>query len=440
MANLEKIKNRVSLLSRLFLLLEQESDAIQEALYKDLGKSAEEAYLTEVSICLKEIRYALKNINRWTGRKWVWPSLLNFPALGYLVPEPLGKVLIIGPWNYPFQLVICPMISAIAAGNEVVIKPSEVSFHTSELLAQLINVKLNVPEVKVVLGGVEETTELLKQPFQHIFYTGNGHVGKIVMRAAAEHLTPVTLELGGKSPCLVTESADLPLTARRIAWGKTINAGQTCVAPDYVLIPESKKEQFIKCFEAEVYKMYGARPELLGYGKIINERHFNRLTSLMDQSKVLYGGYKNKESLTISPTLIEATVDSPIMSDEIFGPLLPLITYKSLEEVKSIISRNPYPLASYVFSNETADQQFMVQEIASGGVCINDTVVHMINQQMPFGGVQSSGMGRYRGKYGFDTFSHSKPVLKRFFFWDIPLRYPPFFGKLAFFKKLLPWL
>jgi len=439
MSQLRNNQYRKSLLRRLFLLLEQESSAIQAALFKDLGKSPEEAYLTEVSICLKETRYALKKINKWTRRKWVFPSLLNFPSLGYLQPEPLGKVLIIGPWNYPFQLVICPLISAIAAGNEVVIKPSEVSAHTSELLCDFIK-KLAAPEIQIVLGGVEETTALLKQPFQHIFYTGNGHVGKIVMKAAADFLTPVTLELGGKSPCLVMESADIEMAARRIAWGKTINAGQTCVAPDYVLIPESKKKQFVESFKREVEKMYGPEASSEEYSKIINLRHYKRLLQLIDTKSVLAGGTYNEEKLKIAPTIVEATINSPVMMDEIFGPILPLLTFKDLSEVKAIIAKHPYPLASYVFSRDAADHQFIVSEIASGGICINDTVVHMINQGMPFGGIQASGMGRYRGKFGFDTFTHYKPVLRRFFFLDLPLRYPPFKGKLALLKKLLSWL
>jgi len=439
MSNLRNINYRKSLLRRLFLLLEQESNAIQTALFKDLGKSAEEAYLTEVSICLKETRYALKNINKWTRKKWVFPSLLNFPSLGHLHPEPLGKVLIIGPWNYPFMLVICPLISAIAAGNDVVIKPSEVSSNTAALLENFVK-KLAAPEIEIVLGGVEATTILLQQPFQHIFYTGNGHVGKIVMKAAAEHLTPVTLELGGKSPCLVMESADIDMAARRIAWGKTVNAGQTCVAPDYVLIPESKKRQFVESFKLEVEKMYGPEASSDEYAKIINLRHYKRLVQLIDAKAVLVGGTYNEDKLHIAPTIVEATSESPVMGDEIFGPILPLITFKALSEVKAIIEKHPYPLASYIFSKDSADHWFMISEIASGGVCINDTVVHMINQEMPFGGIQASGMGRYRGKFGFDTFTHYKPVLKRFFFLDLPLRYPPFSGKLSFLKKLLSWL
>ncbi|GAB4406203.1 MAG: aldehyde dehydrogenase [Bacteriovoracaceae bacterium] len=440
MNSLVTINHRKSLLSRLFYLIENYEREICQALKTDLGKSEGESYLTEIALCKKEIKFALKHLKKWTKPKLIIPSLLNFPALAYMIPEPLGRVLVIGPWNYPFMLMITPLASAIAAGNQVVLKPSEMAESTALVLEKIIK-ELGSPDIKIVIGGIPETTALLKEKFDHIFYTGNGSVGKIVMRAASEHLTPVTLELGGKSPCVVFSSANIRLAARRIVWGKFTNAGQTCVAPDYLLVEVSIKELFSKALVEEVRNLYSEDPKTSEYGRIINERHFDRLNDLsLKEKNFILTGSSDRSTLYIPPTIFWADESSLAMKDEIFGPLLPILTFKGKSRILDVIKTHPKPLAAYVFSTREEEWGWFKSQIQAGGICINDTLIHMADNTLPFGGVGPSGMGRYRGKYGFDTFTHEKPVMRRYNFLDFPLRYPPYFNKLSILKRLLKWL
>lgn len=434
------IEQRRSLLSRLFLFLEIHEDEILQALKLDLGKSEGESYLTEMALSKKETTYALKNLKKWTRRKWVFPSISNWPSIGFLIPEPVGRVLIIGPWNYPFLLMINPLISAIAAGNEVVLKPSELAPATSSIIVKLVSF-LNTDKIQVVEGGIPETTELLKQKFDHIFYTGNGGVGKIVMTAAAAHLTPVTLELGGKSPCVIFADADLKMAAKRIVWGKFTNAGQTCVAPDYLLLEEGIKDQFIGHMKNVLNEFFGNDYKRAEYTRIINHRHFDRLEKLLfNEDKIILNGERDRDAKLIAPTILEATVNSASMQDEIFGPILPIMSFKEKHEIIDVIKKHPNPLAAYLYSTDPQKMNWFEGSISAGGICINDNLLHMADMNLPFGGVGPSGMGRYRGKFGFDTFTHYKPVLRRFNFLDIPLRYPPFSNKLAKIKAILRWV
>lgn len=419
--------------------ISQKEAAINKALKDDLGKSAFESYVTEVGFILEEIGYILKHLEEWTQDKKVKTPLTLFPGKSFIHPEPYGVVLIISPWNYPFQLCLSPVIGAIAAGNRVVIKPSEFAPHTSAVIKNLMSEIFKENEVQVVEGALEETQILLKQRFDYIFFTGSTTVGKIMMKAAAENLTPVTLELGGKSPCLIEESANIDVAAKRCAWGKFINAGQTCVAPDYVLVPKKLQGEFIEKMRAHLKTFYGeSAKNSQDYPRIVNEKHFDRLSALIMPEKVAIGGNLIREEKFIDPTIMQdVSFEDKVMEDEIFGPVLPIIPYENLDEAIEKILSLPKPLAFYVFSENSAKQKSIIEKIPFGGGCVNDTVIHLANPNLPFGGVGTSGIGSYHGQKSFDTFTHYKSVFQQGTKVDIPLRYPPYEGKLNWLKLLI---
>lgn len=433
---LKSIEARKRILSSLKAEVIRHTDQILDALKKDLGKSAFESYLGEIDFVVHEIDVALKNLTNWIRPKKVGSSLAFFPVKSYIYSEPYGQVLIIGPWNYPFQLVVAPLVGALAAGNTAVIKPSEISHNTSEVLSKIFAGALG-EFVACVTGGVEETTYLLEQKFDYIFYTGNGSVGKIVMQKAANHLTPVTLELGGKSPCFVF-TKNLDLSAKRIMWGKYFNVGQTCVAPDYILIEEGLVNSFVEASKKWLKHFYGedlrSSPD---YGRIINERHFKRLESYLEGQEILFSGTNNKSELFFAPTFVSAKTTSQLMKEEIFGPILPILIVKSMSEAIEYVNANDKPLACYGFFDEDIAKEQLIQNVSAGGMVINDTLVHLSNENLPFGGVGPSGMGAYHGKYSFDLFSHKKSVMKRSFLFENDLRYPPYTKKLNFIRKLM---
>lgn len=409
------------------VILKYESE-ISLALKADLGKSAFETYATEIGFILEEINYTVKNLDSWTKVKKVKTPITLFPGKSYIYAEPYGVVLIISPWNYPFQLCLSPFIGAIASGNKVVLKPSEFAQQTSMIITKIITEVFTEDEVAVVEGGLEETQILLKQKFDYIFFTGSTAVGKIMMKAAAEHLTPLTLELGGKSPCLIEESANLDIAAKRIAWGKFLNAGQTCVAPDYLLVPEHLQDLFIEKLHAHIKTFYGESVKTSSdYPRIVNHKHFDRLKELMMDHKIAFGGEVNREENYISPTVMKNVQwTDKVMEDEIFGPILPIIPYQKLDQAISHILNYPKPLAFYVFSENAEKQKEIISKVPFGGGCVNDTIVHLANPNLPFGGVGTSGIGSYHGQKSFDTFTHYKSVYKQGTLVDIPLRYPPY--------------
>ena len=422
-------------------ILKNENEIIQ-ALYDDFRKPAFEAVLTETSYVISELKETIKNIHNWTKPKRVFPSILNFPSTDHIYNEPYGKVLIIAPWNYPFQLTLCPLISAIAAGNQVVVKPSELTPNTSKIITEILTKVFDKNQVEVIEGGVDVVQKLLLQRWDYIFFTGSVAVGKIIAKAAAENLTPVTLELGGKNPCIIDKTANLKLAAKRIVWGKFINAGQTCIAPDYILIQKDMKHPFVTYLKEEITKAYGENPEISpDFARIINAKNWQRLDSMIEPDKVIFGGKTDEENRYIAPTLIEEpAIDSPIMQEEIFGPLLPILSYEEEAELNTIISKYEKPLALYVFSENRIFTKKIIQNFSFGGGCINDTVVHFSNKRLPFGGVGHSGIGAYHGKLSFDTFSNKKGIVKKANWLDLSMRYAPYEGKLKSIKKLLKWL
>ncbi|RXI95570.1 aldehyde dehydrogenase [Anaerobacillus alkaliphilus] len=413
---LEKLRDTIKTYEQQFL----------DALKLDLNKSEFEAYTTEIGVVLEEIRFTRKNLRKWAKPQKVKTSITHIGSSGYIYPEPYGVALIISPWNYPFQLAIAPLIGAIAAGNCAVLKPSELTPKTSELLAKLIGEIFPKEYISVIEGGVERSQSLLKEPFDYIFFTGSVPVGKVIMEAASKNLTPVTLELGGKSPCIVHSDANLKLAAKRIAWGKFINAGQTCVAPDYLYVHRSIKNEFLTDIKDAITELYGGEPlKNPNYTRIVSKRHYERLQSFLQDGKVTHGGSTNEEGLTIEPTVLtNITWEDPVMQDEIFGPILPVMVYNDLAEVIDGIDNHPKPLALYLFSENTSTVDEVLNKITFGGGCINDTIYHLATPYLPFGGVGTSGMGAYHGKGSFDTFSHNKSVLKQTTKFDIPLRYP----------------
>jgi len=429
-------------LKKLLYNIQKSEDLIVKALYDDFKKPEFEAVLTETNYVISELKDTIKNIKKWSKPKRVFPSLLNFPSTDYIYKEPYGRVLVISPWNYPFQLALCPLISAVAAGNRVVLKPSELTPHTSAVIAKIIQKTFHVNHVEVVEGGLEVSTQLLSQRWDYIFFTGSIAVGKIVAKAAAENLTPVTLELGGKNPCIIDESADLKLAAKRIVWGKFINAGQTCIAPDYVLIQKNMKINFISFLMEEITKAYGNKMEKSpDFARIINTKNWLRLVSMIDPERVIFGGETDANKLYIAPTLIEEpNLDSPVMKEEIFGPILPILTYETENEIENVVSRYEKPLAFYIFSENKSFTNKLISTYSFGGGCINDTVVHFSNKRLPFGGVGHSGIGAYHGKLSFDIFSHHKGVVKKGNWLDLPMRYAPYKDKLASIKRLLDWI
>ena len=430
---------RIQLLKNLKKEIELNEKEIENALNKDLGKSNGESYLTEIWFVYSEIKIALKNIKKWVKRKPIRSSLLNFPSSDFIVPEPYGNTLHISPWNYPFQLSIAPLVGAVAAGNTVLLKPSEYSINTSIILEKILAKVFDDGFVKVVQGGPEVASKLLEFKWNYIFFTGSITVGKIVAQQAAKHLTPVTLELGGKNPCVIDETASIKVTAKRIVWGKFTNCGQTCIAPDFLIVNRKIKEKLIKEIINQLSLAYSNKPiESIEYGRIISEKHMNYLSSLLEDQKILYGGHFDIEKKYFEPTIIEINnFDSKLMKEEIFGPILPIVEYDNFNEVDEIIKRYTHPLAMYIFTKDIAFGKKFLESYPFGGGAINDTVVHIANDRLPFGGVGSSGMGKYHGKSTFETFSHYKPYISRPLWIDPPLRYPPFKSKINFMKKIL---
>lgn len=413
-----------------------EAEIIQ-ALKKDLGKSEFESYETEIGLIYEEIRFARRHLRGWTRIKRVKTPLVQFPSRSYIRKEPLGNVLIIAPWNYPFQLTVSPLIGAIAAGNTAVVKPSELSPATAEVIEKMIAETFEPHYIHVVLGGIRTTQSLLEQKFDHIFFTGSTRVGALIAQKAAQTLTPVTLELGGKSPCIVDETADIPLAARRIAWGKFLNAGQTCVAPDYIICQEKVQKTLTDALKKVIDEFWpGDATENEDYPKIINTQHFERLVRLMESGNILIGGKADESKRKISPTvLVDVSKDSSVMQEEIFGPILPVLTYRKLDEIPQII--NNAPLSFYLFSTSKENEEYLLNNIPFGGGCVNDTIVHLSTPYLPFGGVGQSGTGSYHGKKSFDCFSHEKSILKKGNWLDIRLRYPPYARKLKMLKRFL---
>ena len=422
-------------------LITRENQII-EALAKDFKKPAFERVLTETTVVLSDLDLMIKNVSKWAKPKRVLPALLNFPSTDRLYSEPYGQTLIIAPWNYPYQLAIAPMVAAIAAGNTVILKPSELTPNTSALLKNIIETVFKPEHVCAVGGGVDISTKLLEQRWNYIFFTGSVPVGKIVAKAAAEFLTPLTLELGGKNPCIIDETANIKLTARRIVWGKFLNAGQTCIAPDYILIHNSKKEAFYEAMKIEIEKAYSSTPIISkDFCRIVNEKNFKRLVRMLDNENCIIGGQTEANTLYISPTLIdEPSLDSEVMKDEIFGPILPVISYTNDTEIDAIISKYEKPLSLYVFSTNSTKAKKVIEKYSFGGGCINDTVIHFANHRLPFGGTGNSGIGAYHGKLSFDTFSHQKAIVKKANWLDLPVRYAPYTGKLKKIRKILKWL
>lgn len=414
-----------------------ESD-ILEALYTDLGKNKVEAYATEIGITLKSIKNARKELKNWTKTKNVDTPLYLFPTKSYIKKEPYGTVLIIAPFNYPFQLVFEPLIGAIAAGNTAIIKPSELTPNVARVIKRLINETFDANYIEVIEGGIEETQTLIHLPFDYVFFTGSENVGKIVYQAASENLVPVTLEMGGKSPVIVDETANIKVASERICFGKFTNAGQTCVAPDYILVHESVKDDLITPLSKTLREFYGQNiQQSPDYGRIVNLKHYHRLTSLLNsaQMNIVFGGHSDEDERYIEPTLLDhVTNDSAIMQEEIFGPILPILTYQSLDEAIAFIHQRPKPLSLYLFSEDENATQRVINELSFGGGAINDTLMHLANPKLPFGGVGASGMGRYHGKYSFDTFTHEKSYIFKSTRLESGVHLPPYKGKFKYIK------
>lgn len=430
---------RIEQLQRLRTLLREREAEAMAALRADLGKPALEAYAGEIGFIVAEIDHTLAHLHAWARPEKVSTPLANQPGCSTIIREPLGVVLIIGPWNYPLQLTLGPLVAALAAGNCAVIKPSEVASHTSALVARWLS-DLSPDAVAVVEGGVPETTALLEQRFDHIFFTGSTQVGRVVMQAAAKHLTPVTLELGGKSPCIVDQKVDLSVAARRILWGKFWNAGQTCVAPDYVIVHEAVAGRLVERLRATLTEFYGPDPKASpDYARIINERHHRRLVGMLGQGgQVVAGGEHDEAARYIAPTIVQdPPLDAALMTEEIFGPILPVVTVRGLREAIELVNSRPKPLALYVFSSDRAAQEQVLAETSSGGACVNDTVAHLSIPDLPFGGVGDSGMGAYHGRAGFETFSHRKSVLNKSTWMDVKLRYPPYGDNIKWVRRLI---
>ncbi|WP_298152146.1 aldehyde dehydrogenase [Flavobacterium sp.] len=433
---------RKKALSKLLHNIILHENDIVEALYKDFRKPQFESVLTETSLVISDLKYTLKHLESWAKPKRTRASLLNFPSRDYIYSEPYGKVLVIAPWNYPFQLSMLPLIAAVAAGNSVVLKPSELTPATSALISKIIRETFDVKHVVAVLGDATIAADLLKKKWDYIFFTGSVAVGKIVAKAAAEHLTPVTLELGGKNPCLVDDTANLEVAAKRIVWGKFLNAGQTCIAPDYILVKSSTKNQLVDLLKTEIKRAYGENAEQSDdFARIINSDHWKRLIGLIEPYKIIYGGHTNEDERYLSPTLIdEFNLESALMKAEIFGPILPILTFENDDDIHRILSNYDKPLSMYIFTGSREFERRMLRSYSFGGGCINDTVVHFSNKRLPFGGVGASGIGAYHGKLSFDIFSHKKAIVKKATWLDIPVRYAPYDGKLKIIRSILKWL
>lgn len=427
---------RIDMLKRLYGTVKKYEKEIEAALTKDLGKSEFEGFMCEAGLALTEISYLIRHTRRFAREKTVWTPLAQFASRSYQKPTPYGNTLIMSPWNYPFLLTIEPLAAAIAAGNTAIVKPSAYSPATSKIVEKVVRESFPEELAAVVTGGREENAALLEQKFDFIFFTGSSGVGKEVLRRAAEHLTPVVLELGGKSPCIIDDTAKIRLAAKRIVFGKYLNCGQTCVAPDYILCHSSVKDAFVKEVCKQVKKQYGENPlNNPDYGKIINQKHFERVLGLINERKVVLGGENNAETLQIAPTVMDhVTWEDAVMQEEIFGPLMPILTYESLEEVYELLSEKPKPLALYFFSQDKRKIKEVTERCSYGGGCINDVVIHLATSEMGFGGVGESGMGSYHGKAGFEAFSHTKSIVDKKTWIDLPMRYQPYqrglYGKL----------
>ncbi len=436
----ESYQFRAQQLKKLREAVKRNERAILDALKADLGKHEVESYGSEIGFILEEIQYTLKNLKSWMRPESSPGPLTQFLSWGKVYSQPYGNVLIIAPWNYPFQLTISPLIGAMAAGNTTVLKPSEHAPATSEIVARLIRDTFDENYIAVIEGGVETNKALLAEPWDYLFFTGSPGVGKIVMKAAAEHLTPVTLELGGKSPAFIDRNLHLNYTARRLMWGKFYNAGQTCIAPDYLLVDRQAKDKLLPALKKTIHQFYGQDPQKSpDYPRIINDRHFERLTAYLEDGNVYTGGQHDAASRYIAPTILtDVDPNSPVMQEEIFGPILPVLTYDSLDEAINFVNARSKPLALYVFSNSDRYEERVLGQTTSGGACVNDTLVHLTSPHLPFGGVGTSGMGAYHGKASFDTFTHKRSVLKRSNKLDPPIRYAPYKNKLGLLKKLMP--
>ena len=433
----DPVERRIDQLEALQKTITRREEQICAALERDLGKCPEEAYMTEIGMVQSEITHALRHLAKWSRPKKVHTPLAHFPASSYILKEPYGVVLIMAPWNYPFQLTMNPFIGALGAGNRCILKPSAYAPATSQMIASLISECFPAEQAAVVMGGREENQALLEERFDYIFFTGGVNVGKFVLEKAARYVTPVTLELGGKSPCIVDASADLSVAARRIAFGKALNSGQTCVAPDYLLVQESVKDQLMLKIRACWEEFYGDALQNDQWPRMVNEKHYRRVMSLMGGEDIYCGGVG--DGLRIAPTLLNnVRLDSPIMQEEIFGPVLPVLSFRRIEEAIALINSRERPLALYLFTRRQSVRQRVLEQVPFGGGCVNDTVIHLAASSLPFGGVGQSGMGRYHGKYTFDTFTHEKSVVIRRNHPDLQLKYPPYSQKkLKWVRKFL---
>ena len=421
------IKFRIEQLKKLKRAIEKNTDKINEAIKKDLGKSGFEAYMCETGLVLSEISFMLSHIKKFAKDKTRLTPLAQFASRSYVKKSPYGVCLIMSPWNYPFLLTFDPIVDAIAAGNTCVVKPSAYSPHTTRVMGELIKETFDEEFIAFVDGGREENTCLLEEKFDYIFFTGGKSVGRLVMEKASRHLTPVTLELGGKSPCIVDKSANIKLSAKRIVWGKFLNCGQTCVAPDYVYCHEDVKDEFIDVLKCEIDKQFENALENPDYGKIINKKHFERIMGLIDEKKLVKGGSCSEDSLKIEPTVMDnVTWEDKVMGEEIFGPVLPILTFHDIDSIINTVNSNPSPLALYIFAQNKKIVKKVTNQCLFGGGCVNDVVIHLATSRMGFGGVGESGMGAYHGKYGFDTFSHEKSIVDKKTWLDLPMRYQPF--------------
>ncbi len=434
----KNISFRVKELKHLKHVLKKNEALLYESIYKDFKKSEFETYTTELSIIYNEIDLALVKVKKWSKKKKASTGLANLPGKSYIIPEPYGTVLVIGAWNYPYQLSLCPAIAAIAAGCTVVLKPSEVPSHTAATMAKLINQNFGPGFFKVIEGGVQETTEILTVKFDKIFFTGSVAVGKIIYEAAAKHLTPVTLELGGKSPAIITNDVNIDMTAKRLVWGKFLNAGQTCIAPDYVLVASDIKDELLSAVKKYIEKA-AYHVDNQNYTQIINDKNFDRIENLIEKDKVYIGGDCKKEERVITPTvLVNVEFSDKVMQEEIFGPILPVLTFDTIEEAIKKVNSLSKPLSFYIFTKSKSIKNKVLNEISFGGGAVNDTLMHFTEHTLPFGGVGNSGIGNYHGKFGFDTFSHYKGILQKPFWIEPNLKYPPYSAtKLKWLKRIL---
>lgn len=434
----KEVDFRKKYLKKLLAEIILQEDAICDALYADFKKPKFETLAAETQFVMAELKSAIRKLNTWAKPKRVSGTLLNWPSSDYMYKEPYGTVLIIAPWNYPFQLAIAPLIGAIAAGNTGVIKPSEITPNTAKIVSEIIAKVFPKEYVTVVEGGVETSQELLAQQWDYIFFTGSTKVGQIVYESAAKHLTPVTLELGGKNPTIVDETANIDIAAKRIVWGKFLNAGQTCIATDYILVHKSVKNELIETLKKAVTQFYGENIEASAdYARTVSKNHYQGLVEMLSGETILFGGEKNDADNYLAPTLVdEPKLDSALMKGEIFGPILPIISYKNEEEIHNYIKNYGKPLATYIFSKNKDFQNKILKKYSFGGGAINDTIIHITNKRLPFGGVGPSGIGAYHGKTSFDLFSHTKAIVKKVTWLDIPLRYPPYTLPLKYAKKI----